>query len=121
LTQQQLAAATGLHAASIGFYERGRCAMRAGNLARIVGALGYPVEPPVLTPTLCRAARGLLDWTQKGLADAVGVSVTTLTGYERHGATMRPETLARIVAAFRDAGVVIEASLTAQFRQTDQL
>ena len=44
------------------------------------------VEPSVLTPALCRVARGLLDWTQKGLADAVGVSVTTLTGYERHGA-----------------------------------
>ena len=110
LTQEQLAAATGLHAASIGFYERGRCAMRPGNLERIVAALGHPVEPPVLTPALCRAARGLLDWTQKGLADAVGVSVTTLTHYERHGATMRPETLARIVAVFRDAGVVIEAA-----------
>jgi transcriptional regulator with XRE-family HTH domain len=88
LTQEQLAAATGLHAASIGFYERGRCAMRPGNLARIVAALGPPAEPPVLTPALCRAARGLLDWTQKDLADAVGVSVTTLTGYERHGAMM---------------------------------
>jgi len=110
LTQEQLAAATGLHTASIGFYERGRCAMRPGNLARIVAALGHPVEPPGLTPALCRAARALLDWTQKDLADAVGVSVTTLTGYERHGATMRPETLARIVAVFRDAGVVIEAT-----------
>jgi transcriptional regulator with XRE-family HTH domain len=108
LTQVQLAAATGLHAASIGFYERGRCAMRPGNLARIVAALGPPAEPPGLTPALCRAARGLLDWTQKDLADTVGVSVTTITGYERHGATMRPETLARIVAVFRDAGVVIE-------------
>jgi len=110
LTQEQLAAATGLHATSIGFYERGRCAMRPGNLARIAAALGHPVEPAVLTPALCRAARGLLDWTQKDLADAVGVSVTTLTGYERHGAMMRPETLARIVAVFREAGVAIEAA-----------
>ena len=110
LTQEQLAAATGLHAASIGFYERGRCAMRPGNLERIVAALGHPVEPPVLTPALCRAARALLDWTQKDLGDAGGVSVMTLTHYERHGTTMRPETLARIVAVFRNAGVVIEAA-----------
>jgi transcriptional regulator with XRE-family HTH domain len=112
LTQEQLAAAIGMTAASIGLYERGRCVMRPANLARIAAAFGRERAPSssLVTPALCRAGRALLDWTQKDLADTVGVNLAYITGFERHGMALRPEAQARIVAAFGEAGVAIARS-----------
>jgi transcriptional regulator with XRE-family HTH domain len=47
LTQEQLAAATGLHAASIGFYERGRCAAAIGKRIPCISDFerGYGLSP----------------------------------------------------------------------------
>ncbi len=36
-----------------------------------------------MTPAQCRAARGLLDWTQQKLAIAAGVAVSTVASFER--------------------------------------
>ena len=59
----------------------------------------------------CRAARGLLDWTQQDLADRAGVGIVTVRQFE--GAVNRPRraTLEVIRRALESAGVVfIEAN-----------
>ena len=52
-----------------------------------------------LTAAACRAARGLLGWTVRDLMREAGVSPNTVTALEGGGA-VRPETEAKIVAAF---------------------
>ena len=59
----------------------------------------------MITPSQCRAARGLLDWTQQELADAAHVGVATVRQFEGEGADARPATLAVIRRAFELAGV----------------
>lgn len=44
--------------------------------------MGQGNESKFLTPALCRAARGLLDWTQQDLAERAGVSRSTIKDYE---------------------------------------
>ena len=41
-----------------------------------------PISMGMLTPEQCRAARGLLDWTQEQLATRAGVSRSTIRGFE---------------------------------------
>lgn len=38
-----------------------------------------------MTPAQCRAARGLLDWTQIKLAEASGLALSTVVKFERNG------------------------------------
>jgi hypothetical protein len=47
-----------------------------------------------LSPSQCRAARGLLDWTQQELADAARIGVATVRLFEGNGAESRHATLA---------------------------
>lgn len=58
----------------------------------------------MLTPAGSRAARGLLNWTLKDLAEAAGVNFTTISRFEG-GQSARPATMARILAAFEANGV----------------
>jgi transcriptional regulator with XRE-family HTH domain len=53
----------------------------------------------------CRAARGLLDWTQQELADAARIGVATLRQFEGEGAETRQATLAVLKWALESAGV----------------
>ncbi|MCQ1800100.1 helix-turn-helix transcriptional regulator, partial [Neorhizobium galegae] len=46
------------------------------------GEMGQAAKNAILTPALCRAARGFLDWTQTDLADRSGVSRSTIRDYE---------------------------------------
>src|ERR1044072_1645619 len=47
--------------------------------------MGQGARETILTPALCRAARGLLDWTQTDLAERAAVSRSTIRDYEgRH-------------------------------------
>lgn len=59
----------------------------------------------ILTPALCRAARGFLDWTQTDLADRSGVSRSTIRDYEgeRHGVHRATE--AQLRTAFEAGGL----------------
>jgi hypothetical protein len=41
--------------------------------------MGQGAKETILTPALCRAARGLLDWTQADLAEHAAVSRSTTT------------------------------------------
>ena len=59
----------------------------------------------MLTPAQCRAARGLLDWTQQELADAARIGVATVRLFEGEGAESRQATLAVLRQAFELAGV----------------
>lgn len=57
-----------------------------------------------LAPAQCRAARGLLDWTQAALAEATGLSVVTVRAFEK-GGEMRESNKTLLMLAFERAGV----------------
>ena len=59
----------------------------------------------MITPSQCRAARGLLDWTQQELADAARIGVATVRLFEGDAAKSRQATLAVLRQAFELAGV----------------
>lgn len=59
-----------------------------------------------LSPELCRAARGLLDWTQSDLADAASVSRSTIRDFEGHRHDIHRATSAQLRRAFEDNSVV---------------
>jgi transcriptional regulator with XRE-family HTH domain len=58
-----------------------------------------------LSPTQCRAARALLNWSQEDLVRASGITKKTIADFERGATTPRQQTLAQISAAFEAAGV----------------
>ncbi len=59
----------------------------------------------MLTASQCRAARGLLDWTQQKLADAARIGVATVRLFESEATETRHATLAVVRRAFESAGV----------------
>jgi transcriptional regulator with XRE-family HTH domain len=59
----------------------------------------------MLTPAQCRAARGLIDWSQAQLAEAAGVGVATIRLFEAGKGEQRRSTLSVIKNAFEAAGV----------------
>ena len=59
----------------------------------------------MLTPAQCRAARGLIDWSQRQLAEAAGVGVATIRLFEAGKGEQRRSTLSVIQNAFEAAGV----------------
>jgi transcriptional regulator with XRE-family HTH domain len=58
-----------------------------------------------MTPAQCRAARGLLDWTQDRLCEAAQVSGPTVRNFENGKITPHRATLAMMRRAFEDAGI----------------
>ncbi len=62
-----------------------------------------------LTSALCRAARGLLDWTQEELADRAGVSRSTVRSFERGQHALHRASASLIAGALTAAGVVLVA------------
>jgi len=58
-----------------------------------------------MTPAQCRAARGLLDWTQAKLAEAAGLALATVVKFERSGRAVPAGTVQSIQLAFEAAGV----------------
>ena len=58
-----------------------------------------------MTPAQCRAARGLLDWTQQRLAVAAGVAVSTVASFERSWKVVTPETIQAMQRVLEAAGV----------------
>lgn len=59
----------------------------------------------MITKEQCRAARGLLDWTQQDLADAAGMSKTAINNFERGTSDVRAESLHAIRKAFENADI----------------
>ena len=58
-----------------------------------------------MSPHQCRAARGLLDMSQSLLAEAAGLSLSTVVGYERQRRRVSDELIAAMKAALEAAGV----------------
>lgn len=54
----------------------------------------------MITVEQCRAARALLDWTQKDLAMACGLSKTAINNFEKENSDMKAESLKAIRMAF---------------------
>jgi transcriptional regulator with XRE-family HTH domain len=67
--------------------------------------MGQPGSSRILTPALCRAARGFLDWTQTDLADRSGVSRSTIRDYEGSRHDVHRATEAQLRQAFEAGGV----------------
>ena len=59
----------------------------------------------VITPSQCRAARGLLGWSQQDLATQAGVGIVTVHQLEAGTTQPRRATLEVIRRAFENAGV----------------
>jgi len=59
----------------------------------------------MITAAQCRAARGLLNWSQQTLATQARVGVATIQNFEREVAAPRPATLIVIVQAFEREGI----------------
>ena len=58
-----------------------------------------------MTPAQCRAARGLLDWTQDELAAKAAVSVVTIRNFEKGRSSPQRATLEVVRRALEAAGV----------------
>ena len=58
-----------------------------------------------LLPQQCRAARGLLNWTQAQLAALAGVSRTTIKDFECHRHSLHRATEDLLVKALENGGV----------------
>jgi len=61
----------------------------------------------LVLPCQCRAARGLLDWTQEELAGRAGISRSTVRDFEHGRHVLQASSAERMVAAFEAAGVVL--------------
>jgi DNA-binding XRE family transcriptional regulator len=68
--------------------------------------MGQGAKETILTPALCRAARGLLDWTQVDLADHAAVSRSTIRDYEGKHHELHRATEAQLRLAFENGGVL---------------
>ena len=62
-------------------------------------------ERAPLTPTLCRAARAILDWTQGELAQYAHIARSTLADFERGTRVPFRNNIIAIITAFEAAGV----------------
>ena len=68
-----------------------------------------------ISPELCRAARGLLGWSQQELATRAQVARKTIADFELSQVTPHPRTLRDVIAALEAVGVefiAAEANVT---------
>jgi hypothetical protein len=59
----------------------------------------------MITASQCRAARGLLNWTQQRLADVAHIGVATVRLFESEAKGTRQSTLVLLKQALESAGV----------------
>lgn len=58
-----------------------------------------------MEPRQCRAARGLLKWTQPKLAEASGIGLSTINRYENETRPPRASAIAILQSTFEAAGI----------------
>jgi len=61
--------------------------------------------PQLISPSQCRAARGLLKWTQPRLAEASGIGLSTINRYENETRPPRESAVVQLRTALEAAGV----------------
>ena len=66
----------------------------------------FPYFDGMLTPAQIRAARALLNWNQKQLAEASGIATVTIKNIERGASDPRMSSVQAIKLALEKAGVV---------------
>ena len=59
----------------------------------------------MISPSQCRAARGLLKWTQPKLAEESGIGLSTINRYENETRPLRESAVMRIKSTLEAAGV----------------
>lgn len=59
----------------------------------------------MISPSQCRAARGLLKWTQPKLAEESGIGLSTINRYENETRPLRESAVLRIKSTLEAAGV----------------
>ena len=59
----------------------------------------------LIHPSQCRAARGLLKWTQPRLANASGIGLSTINRYENQTRPPRETAVHRMKIALEGAGI----------------
>ena len=69
-----------------------------------------PPEPLLVTPAQCRAARALLAWSQRELAEKAGVATSTVADFERGYRTPADASASAIVKALMEAGITLTAT-----------
>jgi transcriptional regulator with XRE-family HTH domain len=72
-----------------------------------------------LSPAQCRAARGLLDWSQPDLAKKCGLHVQTICAFEHETGTPTKTTLDKITKAFEMNGVEFTANEGVRHKTTN--
>src|SRR5260370_25396443 len=75
------------------------------DFRQIAGIAFFCHGSAMITSAQCRAARGLLDWTQQDLADRAGVGIVTVRQVEAAANEPRRATLEVIMRALETAGV----------------
>lgn len=78
--------------------------------ARLVGEKNVPTE---ILPAQCRAARGLLDWSQEDLAQAAGLSRSTIKDFEAGRHELQRASAAQLVQSLMTAGIVLLPAMEA--------
>lgn len=68
----------------------------------------------MITIRQCRAARGLLDWTQQDLADKAGLSKTAINNFEKGYSDIKAESLRAIQRAFENRDIEFIAAVGVQ-------
>lgn len=63
----------------------------------------------ILSAAQCRAARGLLGWSQQKLANTSGIAVNTIINFERGHSQPRVDTCHALEQLFAQHGVVLQA------------
>lgn len=59
----------------------------------------------MITIEQCRAARGLINWTQQDLANASGLSKTAINNFEKGNSSIKADSLNAIQRAFENVGI----------------